>query len=213
MGVLQGAGTGAAIGSVVPGIGTVAGGVIGGLASLLGSWLSHRGQRNQINDQNRLAEEQHRRWLEEQRQAQLAQYNMGRGTFERGAAGQAVRGSVGGDLLSRYFKNLDPALLERIRTATPYPNFEFAPGGGGPPTMQAAPGFTGFAGNMLSGIAPYIGLDQKDPQSPIDQYMATVKHPDLGAESGTANGGQPIGSLTPSLPEVPYNSLYQYPPI
>jgi hypothetical protein len=186
MGVLQGAGTGAALGSVIPGIGTGVGAVVGGLASLLGGFLSHKGQQNQINDQNRLAEEQHRRALEEQRQAQLAQYNMGRGTFERGAAGQAVRGSVGGDLLSRYFKNLDPALLQRIGTATPYPNFEFAPGGGGPPTMQAVPGFTGFAGNMLSGIAPYLGEEDVFKQY-LDRIRGNRQQP----------SGPPVGPISP----------------
>ena len=43
MGVLQGAGTGAAIGSVIPGIGTAAGAIAGGIIGLgqtIGGWFS-----------------------------------------------------------------------------------------------------------------------------------------------------------------------------
>ena len=43
MGVLQGAGTGAAIGSVIPGIGTAAGAIAGGIIGLgqtIGGWIS-----------------------------------------------------------------------------------------------------------------------------------------------------------------------------
>ena len=43
MGVLQGAGTGAAIGSVIPGVGTAAGAIAGGIIGLgqtIGGWLS-----------------------------------------------------------------------------------------------------------------------------------------------------------------------------
>ena len=43
MGVLEGAGTGAAIGSVIPGIGTAAGAIAGGIIGLgqtIGGWIS-----------------------------------------------------------------------------------------------------------------------------------------------------------------------------
>lgn len=121
---------------------------------------------------------------------------MGRGGFERDAAGQAVRGTVGGDLLSRYFKNLDPAMLQRIGTATPYPNFEFAPGGSGPPTLQAAPGFTGFAGDMLSGIAPYIGMYGKD-QDQQDQEGSSSSNPIQEYLSRIGQSQGPVGEISP----------------
>ena len=47
MGILQGAGTGAAIGSVIPGIGTAAGAIAGGIIGLgqtIGGWFSGKGK-------------------------------------------------------------------------------------------------------------------------------------------------------------------------
>ena len=130
--------------------------IIPAIASIVGGLFSHKGQTDQINKQNAL-----NRANEEA--AQRAQYNMGRNTFERGAQGQAVRSGVGLDLLAKYFKGIDPALAAKLRIPTAYPNFEFAPG-----QQQAAPGWSGTAGNFLTGIAPYLGMNgNQDNQVPL----------------------------------------------
>jgi hypothetical protein len=111
----------------------MAGFIIPAITSILGGILGHHGQTQDINAQNALN-------AKNDEARQRAQYDMGRGQYDRGEAGRAVRGGVSADLLSRYFHNLDPASLAAIGKPTPYPAFEFAPG-----QQQAAPGWTGAA--------------------------------------------------------------------
>jgi hypothetical protein len=178
--------------------------IIGGIASLAGGYFQAREQRKQAEEQNRINEANRIRQLAEDEAAQRAAYNMGRPAYERLAASNAVRGSVGGQLLGEYFKNLDPNLLSQISTPTAYPNFEFQPGGRAAAPHVPVPGWGGTAGNMLSGIAPYIGMNSigTNPATAFQQYLA--QHPDFAASQRGETYGPPaptVGGISPEEQE------------
>jgi hypothetical protein len=170
-------------------------------ASLLGGILTHKGESDSIKDRNAAEIERQRLQDERDRQAQQARYDMGRNVFERNATGQAVRGGVGGGLLSKWFNGLDQGQLEKLRTPTAYPDFEFRPGGQvAAETPQ--PGWAGFAGGVLSGIAPYLGGEPDTPQNAFEKYLS--QHPNFAAQQAGQTYGPPgpvVGALNPEIPE------------
>lgn len=164
--------------------------------SLIGGFLSHKGQKNQ--EQEARANE---------RAAQYQAWLAGRGPFERNAASRAALAQMAQYWIGKKGgPNISPDVLAKLTNPTTYPDFTYVPGAPQSSTV-------GAIGGALSSIAPFVGLPQSlshqmqsGGPSPFDLYLAAqaagkVYQPYPGTYAAQTGG------LYGPPPEVPIETL------